>query len=70
MLVLTRSKNEQIVIGEDRKIVVEVVEVQGGKVRLGIQAPNEVPVHRREVIDRMDAEKAEKAEKDKKGPKT
>jgi len=57
MLVLTRGKNEQVVIGEGRDIVVEVVEVQGGKVRLGIQAPKDVPVHRREVIDRMDAEK-------------
>jgi carbon storage regulator len=57
MLVLTRGKNEQIVIGENREIVVEVVEVQGGKVRLGIQAPKEVPVHRREVIERMDEEK-------------
>lgn len=54
MLVLTRGKNEQIVIGENRDIVVEIVEIQGGKVRVGIQAPKDVPVHRREVADRID----------------
>ena len=47
MLVLSRKKNESIVINED--IVITVVEVRGDKVRLGIQAPREVPVHRSEV---------------------
>ena len=47
MLVLSRKKNESIVI--DDNIVVTVVEIRGDKVRLGIQAPKEVPVHRKEV---------------------
>ena len=47
MLVLSRKKNESIVI--DDTIVVTVVEIRGDKVRLGIQAPKEVPVHRSEV---------------------
>jgi carbon storage regulator len=49
MLVLTRKKGESIVIHDD--IVVMVVEIQGDKVRLGIEAPRAVPVHRREVYD-------------------
>ena len=49
MLVLSRKKNESIVIGDG--IVVTIVEVRGDKVRLGIEAPKEVPVHRREVFD-------------------
>ncbi len=49
MLVLARKKNESIVIRND--VVVTVVEVRGDKVRLGIEAPKEVKVHRREVYD-------------------
>ena len=49
MLVLSRKKNESIVINNDIKIV--VVEIRGDKVRLGVEAPREVPVHRREVYD-------------------
>jgi len=49
MLVLSRKKNESIVINND--ITVVVVEIRGDKVRLGIQAPTDVPVHRREVYD-------------------
>ena len=49
MLVLSRKKNESIVICDD--IVVTVVEIREDKVRLGIDAPKEVPVHRREVYD-------------------
>jgi carbon storage regulator len=49
MLVLSRKKNESIVINDDIRIV--VVEIRGDKVRLGIEAPQEVPVHRREVYD-------------------
>jgi carbon storage regulator len=49
MLVFSRKKNEQIIIDGD--IVVTVVEIRGDKVRLGIEAPKEVPVHRREVYD-------------------
>ncbi len=49
MLVLSRKKNESIVINDDVKIV--VVEIRGDKVRLGIEAPKEVPVHRNEVYE-------------------
>ena len=49
MLVLSRKKNESIVI--DNNITIVVVEIRGDKVRLGVEAPKEVPVHRREVYD-------------------
>ena len=49
MLVLSRKKNESIVINNDITIV--VVDIRGDKVRLGVEAPKEVPVHRREVFD-------------------
>ena len=49
MLVLSRKKNESIVINDDISIV--VVEIRGDKVRLGVEAPKEIPVHRREVYD-------------------
>jgi len=49
MLVLSRKKNESIVINDDIRIV--VVDIRGDKVRLGVEAPKEVPVHRREVYD-------------------
>lgn len=52
MLVLTRKKGEQIVIGKD--IMVTVVEVMGGKVRLGFEAPKDVRVDRKEVADLRD----------------
>ena len=49
MLVLSRKKNESIIINDD--ITVVVVEIRGDKVRLGIEAPKDVPVHRMEVYD-------------------
>lgn len=49
MLVLSRKKNESIVINNDITIV--VVDIRGDKVRLGVEAPKEIPVHRREVYD-------------------
>ncbi|MCA9173882.1 MAG: carbon storage regulator CsrA [Planctomycetales bacterium] len=49
MLVLSRKKNESIVINNDITIV--VVEIRGDKVRLGVEAPRDVPVHRREVYE-------------------
>ncbi len=49
MLVLSRKKNESIIIGEN--IVVVVVEIRHDKVRLGIEAPKEVTVHRLEVYE-------------------
>ena len=54
MLVLSRKKNESIVI--DGKIVITVVEVRGEKVRLGIEAPRDVPIHRSEIYDAIRSE--------------
>jgi carbon storage regulator len=56
MLVLSRKKNESIVIAND--IVITVVEVRGDKVRLGIVAPKDVPVHREEVYEAIHGSKA------------
>ena len=60
MLVLSRKKNESIVINNDITIV--VVEIRGDKVRLGVEAPKEVPVHRREVYDAIQRSGAAEAE--------
>lgn len=49
MLVLSRKRNERVVIGDD--VEVFVVEIRGHLVRLGFCAPKEVPIHRREVYD-------------------
>ena len=49
MLVLSRKKNESIVI--DGAVTITIVEVRGDKVRLGIEAPREVPIHRSEVFE-------------------
>tara|TARA_B100000029_G_scaffold437730_2_gene453119 strand:+ start:1845 stop:2057 length:213 start_codon:yes stop_codon:yes gene_type:complete len=57
MLVLSRKRNESIVI--DENIVITVVEVRGDKVRLGIEAPREVPIHRSEVHDAIRTEAEE-----------
>lgn len=56
MLVLSRKKNESIII--DENIVITVVEIRGDKVRLGIQAPREVPIHRSEVHAAIQSEQA------------
>lgn len=60
MLVLSRKKNESIVIDDRIKIV--VVEIRGDKVRLGVEAPKEVPVHRQEVYDAIKRSAAAPAE--------
>ena len=49
MLVLSRQKDETIMIGDDVEIT--IVDIRGDKVRIGISAPSEVPVHRKEVYD-------------------
>jgi carbon storage regulator len=56
MLVLSRQRDESIIIGDN--IVVTIVDIRGDKVRLGIQAPSEVPVHRREVFEAIQREHA------------
>jgi carbon storage regulator len=53
MLVLSRKQNESIIINDN--IVVTVVEVRGDKVRLGIEAPKEIAVHRKEVYEAIKA---------------
>ena len=58
MLVLSRQKDESIVIGDDVEIT--IVDVRGGKVRLGITAPKSISVHRREVYDAIQREKGKK----------
>ena len=60
MLVLSRKVGERIVI--DDHIQVTVVSVQGDKVRLGIQAPQHVPVHRQEVYDAIQRENRKAAQ--------
>lgn len=54
MLVLSRKKDEKIIIGD--KITVMVIEIRGDKVRLGIDAPKEVTVHRQEVYEAIQRE--------------
>jgi carbon storage regulator len=61
MLVLSRQKDESIIIGDDVEVV--IVDVRGDKVRLGITAPKNVSVHRREVYEAIQREKKDKAEK-------
>jgi carbon storage regulator len=56
MLVLSRKKNESIII--DQEIRITVVEIRGDKVRLGIEAPKEVPVHRSEIHAAIQSERA------------
>ena len=62
MLVLSRQKDESIIIGDDVEVV--IVDVRGDKVRLGITAPKNISVHRREVYEAIQREKKEKAEKE------
>ncbi len=59
MLVLSRKKNESIVINNDIRIV--VVEIRGDKVRLGVEAPREVPVHRHEVYEAIQGQRQAEA---------
>jgi carbon storage regulator len=54
MLVLSRQRDESIIIGDN--IVVTIVDIRGDKVRLGIDAPTEIPVHRREVFEAIQRE--------------
>jgi carbon storage regulator len=49
MLVLSRQRDESIIIGDN--VVITIVDVRGDKVKLGIEAPREISVHRREVYE-------------------
>lgn len=55
MLILTRRRNERIMIGDD--IVITIVNMNCEVVRLGIDAPKEIPVHREEIYDKVQKEK-------------
>jgi len=57
LLILTRRVNESLMIGD--QITVRVLEVKGNQVRLGVNAPKEVPVHRKEVYERVQREMAD-----------
>lgn len=54
MLVLSRHRDESIIIGDD--IVITIVDIRGDKVRLGIEAPQDIPVHRQEVYEAIQRE--------------
>ena len=60
MLVLSRKKDEKIIIGD--QITLMVIDIRGDKVRLGIEAPKEVAVHREEVYEAIQKENAANAE--------
>ena len=59
MLVLSRQRDESIIIGDN--VVITVVDVRGDKVKLGIDAPREISVHRREVYDAIQRENRQAA---------
>lgn len=58
MLVLSRCKDESIMIGDD--VEIRIVDIRGKKVRLGITAPKSIPVHRREVYDAIHRQESNK----------
>ena len=65
MLVLSRSKEESIIIGDgDNKVEITIIDVKSGKVRLGITAPRSIAVHRKEVYEAIQREKEENSDPD------
>lgn len=60
MLVLTRKPNQSIVIGDD--IELTVLEVRGDQVRIGINAPRQIPVHRKEIYEQIKRENMKAAQ--------
>ncbi len=59
MLILTRSIDEQIMIGKDISIMVVGIDTKSKRVRIGIDAPKDLPIHRKEVADRIAQEVAD-----------
>ena len=59
MLVLSRQKDQKIQIGDN--ITLTVIQVKGKNVRIGIEAPPEIPVHRQEVVERNDQSQSDPA---------
>lgn len=59
MLVLSRKRDERIVIGDN--IVITIVDIRGDKVRIGVEAPASVPVHREEILQALKRHEAEQA---------
>lgn len=68
MLVLSRQRDESIMIGDN--IVITIVDIRGDKVRLGINAPTEIPVHRQEVYEAIQRENLRSAQIDPKDVQT
>jgi carbon storage regulator len=60
LLILTRKIGESLMIGAD--VTVTVMAVKGNQVRIGINAPKDVEVHREEIYDRIQSEKAQQSE--------
>ncbi|MDF1654093.1 MAG: carbon storage regulator CsrA [Coxiellaceae bacterium] len=61
MLVLTRSVGDRLIIGDDAEITLNVLDIRGNQVRIGINAPKTVPVHREEIYQKIKNADAEKA---------
>jgi carbon storage regulator len=57
MLVLSRKRDERILIGDN--IVITIVDIRGDKVRIGVEAPAHVPVHRQEIVEALQRHEAE-----------
>ena len=55
MLVLARKMGQSIIINDN--ILIQVIEIRGDQVRLGIECPREIPVHRKELLDQLEDEK-------------
>ncbi len=58
MLILTRKPNESVII--DNKVTLKILEVRGNQVRIGVEAPAHISIHREEVQRRMNQEREEK----------